>query len=59
LIGSTTNRINRQFGRCIATDGFVLQERAGDATLLAVAVDLRIIAPDERTRVTLLLRPYG
>lgn len=51
--------MNRQFGRCIATDGFVLQERAGDATLIAVAVDLRITAPDERTRVTLLLRPYG
>jgi hypothetical protein len=47
-----------QFGRCVAFDGFVLQERAGDATLLAVAVDLRVVGPDERSRVTLLLRPY-
>lgn len=49
---------HREFGRCVAVDGFVLQERARDVTLLAVVVDLRIITPTERTRVTLVLRPY-
>jgi hypothetical protein len=48
----------REFGPCVAVDGFVLQERAGNVTLLAVVVDLRITSPREHTRTTLVLRPY-
>lgn len=32
---------NRQFGACRASDGVVVQGRAGDATVLAVAFDVR------------------
>lgn len=52
------SEIRRQFGGCVAVDGFVVQERAGDLTLLAVAVDLAVTTPSERTRVTLVLWPY-
>jgi hypothetical protein len=49
----------RRFGGCRAVGGVVVQERLGRPTVVAAAVDLRIEGPDERTRVTLVLRPDG
>lgn len=48
----------RQFGRCRVVDGVVVQNRVGTWTVVAVAVDLRIVGPETRTRVTFVLRPY-
>lgn len=50
---------NRRFGDCEAVGGLVLQERAGEATLVAVAVDVR--ATDDRgwTEVTAVLEVHG
>lgn len=50
---------NRRFGDCEAVGGLVLQERAGEATLVAVAVDVR--ATDERgwTAVTAVVEVNG
>lgn len=46
----------RAFGDCEVRDGVVLQERAGDAHVVGVAVDVTITDPDGETRLTLLLR---
>lgn len=45
----------RQFGECTADGGIVLQERDGDAVLLAVAFDLRIVGPNGRTELTVVV----
>jgi len=42
---------NRQFGSCESIDGLVLQARGGEATLVAVALDVRVIAPGDRRTV--------
>lgn len=38
----------RRFGSCVAIDGVVLQERAGEAVVLAVAFEIDIAGPDHR-----------
>lgn len=42
----------RRFGACRAVDGVVVQERAGETTVLAVALDVRLIADGGRLRST-------
>lgn len=37
---------NRDFGPCEAVDGVVLQERAGETHVVAIAIDLRTVAED-------------
>lgn len=44
----------RAFGDCRADGGVVLQERAGESTLLAVAFDVRVVRPHGETRVTVV-----
>ncbi|PSQ22358.1 hypothetical protein BRD04_04540 [Halobacteriales archaeon QS_9_67_17] len=47
----------RQFGPCVADGGVVLQERAGEATLVAVAFDVRVVREQGETAFTLVARP--
>ncbi len=46
----------REFGPCEAADGVVLQERGGEATVLAVALDVRVTGGAVRSNATYLLR---
>ncbi|MDQ2053104.1 MULTISPECIES: hypothetical protein [Halobellus] len=46
----------RDFGPCRAIDGVVVQERAGETTVVAAAVSVRIVSPAESTTATLSLR---
>lgn len=42
----------RQFGPCEADRGIVVQERAGETTLVAVAFDIQVRTPDSATTIT-------
>lgn len=42
---------NRQFGDCVVRDGVVLQERAGETYVVAVAFEVRVIDPSGETVV--------
>jgi hypothetical protein len=44
----------RAFGDCRADAGVVLQERAGESALVAVAFDVRVVRPNGRTTVTVV-----
>lgn len=37
-----------RFGSCVAIDGVVLQERAGEVVVLAIAFEIDIAGPDHR-----------
>ena len=50
---------NRQFGPCEARQGVVVQERAGETHVLAVAFDVRVTAEDAETRLTVVIRRLG
>ncbi|MFB6234414.1 MAG: hypothetical protein ABEH81_04705 [Halopenitus sp.] len=45
----------RKFGPCEAIDGVVVQERAGETVVLAVAFDVRLTRPDGVTELTLVI----
>ncbi|ELZ91935.1 hypothetical protein C440_16524 [Haloferax mucosum ATCC BAA-1512] len=47
----------RDFGQCVADDGVVVQERAGETTIVAVAIDVRIGTPHSETDVTIVAQP--
>lgn len=47
----------RTFGDCEAYGGVVVQERAGETTLVAVAVDLSVRGPGDRRRLTFVAEP--
>mgnify|MGYP000058946231 CR=1 FL=1 len=47
---------NRAFGACDVIEGVVVQERAGEATPLAVAFDVRVTEPEGTARLTVVLR---
>jgi hypothetical protein len=49
----------RAFGPCRAIDGVVVQERAGEATVVAAAIRIRIVSPAESTTATAVLRVRG
>ena len=42
---------NRQFGDCVVRDGVVVQERAGETYVVAVAFEVRVIDPSGETVV--------
>ena len=46
---------NRQFGACEATQGVVVQERAGETHVLAVAFDVRVTTKNSASRLTLVV----
>jgi hypothetical protein len=45
----------RAFGECDAIDGVVVQERAGETTVLAVAFEVSVTTPDGETTVTVVV----
>ncbi|MFC7204508.1 hypothetical protein ACFQJC_13355 [Haloferax namakaokahaiae] len=47
----------RAFGNCVADDGVVVQDRAGETTIVAVLVDIDIATLDRRAELTLAVRP--
>ena len=49
----------RRFGDCTALEGVVLQERAGEAVLLAVAFDVRVVGPDGEADLTVVVEVGG
>lgn len=49
----------RRFGGCAVDGGLVLQERAGDAVLLAVAFDLSVVVPDCHAGLTIVVEVDG
>jgi hypothetical protein len=46
---------NRRFGPCLARDGIVVQERAGETTVIAVAVDVTVTSKAGGSTVTVVL----
>lgn len=46
----------RDFGDCVVTDGVVTQTRANTTVLVAVAVDVRVTAPDGTAEATFVIR---
>ena len=49
----------RRFGECDVDGAVVLQERAGEAVSLAVAFDVRVVAPDGSADLTLVVEVGG
>jgi hypothetical protein len=49
------NGDGREFGDCEAIDGVVVQERAGETTVLAVAFEVTVTTPDGETTVTVIV----
>lgn len=49
----------RRFGDCETDGGVVLQERAGEAALLAVGFDVRVVGPDAETDLTVVVAVAG
>lgn len=49
----------RRFGACAVDGGVAMQERAGEAVLLAVAFDVRVVGPDGETELTLVVDVGG
>lgn len=47
---------NRQFGPCEAIDGLVVQDRADQTHILAVAVDILLTTPDSESTLTTVIR---
>ena len=50
---------NRAFGACAADGGVVVQDRAGEATVVAAAFRLRIVRPESTTDLALLVVVAG
>ena len=49
----------RDFGPCVVSNGVVVQERAGETHLLAVAVDVRVLGERRTTRATFVFLDVG
>lgn len=49
----------KRFGSCETDGGVALQERAGEAVLLAVAFDVRVVGPDGETGFTVVVEVGG
>jgi hypothetical protein len=47
----------RSFGACDRVGGVVVQDRAGETVVVAVAVNVRVTTPDGTTRATRVVRP--
>jgi hypothetical protein len=46
----------RAFGDCEVRDGVVVQQRGNETAAVAAAFDLAVVAPDERTDATVVVR---
>lgn len=49
----------RRFGSCETNDGITVQERAGEAVLLAVGFDVDVVGPNGETTVTVIIDVGG
>jgi hypothetical protein len=49
----------RRFGACHTDGGIALQERAGEAVLLAVAFDVGVVGPDGESELTVVVTVGG
>ena len=49
----------KRFGDCAVDGGVATQERAGEAVLLAVGFDVRIVGPDGETSLTVVVEVGG
>ncbi|RDI73032.1 hypothetical protein DWB78_06115 [Halopelagius longus] len=49
----------RDFGACRVEEGVVVQERANETTVVAAAFDVSVVAPGERSEVTVVVRPVA
>lgn len=49
----------KRFGACTVDGGVAMQERAGEAVLLAVAFDVRVVGPDAESELTLVVAVGG
>ena len=49
----------KRFGDCTVDDGVAMQDRAGEAVLLGVAFDVRVIGPDGESEVTVVIGVGG
>jgi len=49
----------KRFGDCTVDDGIVMQERAGEAVLLAVAFDVQVVGPNADTDLTVVVAVGG
>ena len=49
----------KRFGDCAVDGGVVTQERAGEAVLLAVGFDIRIVGPDGESELTVIVEVGG
>lgn len=45
----------KRFGECVSEKGVVVQERAGEAVLVAAVFDVRVIAPDRTVELTVAI----
>jgi hypothetical protein len=50
---------DKQFGNCLIVDGVVIQERAGETTVIAVSYDIEVISPVERSYARVVIRIPG
>ncbi|QKY20863.1 hypothetical protein B4589_010920 [Halolamina sp. CBA1230] len=53
------NSAGRLFGDCEALGGMIVQERAGETHLLAVAYDIRVVDDRGETALTVVIRADG
>lgn len=51
--------IGQSFGSCETHGGLVVQERAGETTLVAVAFDVHVVGPNSETDLTVVIRAVG
>jgi hypothetical protein len=49
----------KRFGDCTVDGGVAMQERAGEAVLLAVAFDVRVVGPDSESESTVVVEVGG
>lgn len=49
----------KRFGPCETVDGVVLQQRADEAVLLAVAFDVSVVGPNGETELTVVVDMGG
>jgi len=49
----------KRFGDCTVDGGVAMQERAGEAVLLAVGFDVRVVGPDGETELTVVVEVGG
>lgn len=49
----------KRFGDCEVDGGVAMQERAGEAVLLTVALDVRVVGPDGEIEFTVVVEVGG